>query len=298
MVSGHVLAGSAAGTVFGVIILVVIASWALLFAVLIGTLIAVTVLRGRFQRRRRAAPPVAAAADPYLPARLAEVRRADPHFDEHLLLEAAQVACLVMFAAMADGDQQVIRYLTAPSFWSTFMGRYLVVKGRDARRERTTVKDPNLASSKMARLPIDYQALAPELITFETGRQQSASVRVSFRQLQVMVAPGAMGHAAMASANSLGSLAAGLGGVLAERMNEQAPAPNVGWVSWAGKYDLVFTRPAGTQTDPRAALATRTCARCGATYRSELSTACEHCQAPRPLAWGLWRLASITPVEG
>ena len=70
MVSGPVLADSAAGTAFGIIVLIVIASWALLFAVLIGTLVTVTVMRGRRQRQHQAAP-VVVGADPNLPARLA-----------------------------------------------------------------------------------------------------------------------------------------------------------------------------------------------------------------------------------
>jgi hypothetical protein len=296
VVAGHVLAGSAAGTAFGIVIAVVIASWALLFAVMIGALVMVTVMRGRRARKHQAAR-VAVAADPNLPARLAEVRRADPHFDEQMLLEAAQMACLVMFAAMSDGDEQAIRYLTASPFWSTFMGRYLWIKARDARRERATTKDQNLASSRMARLPVDYQAIAPELIGVEPGRTQRARVRVSFNQLQVVVAPGAAGQVAMASATSLASLAASFGGAMGERIANSSSAPDLGWVSWAGQYDLAFTRPGGARTDPDAALASRTCTTCGATYGSELATACGHCKAPRPLPWGLWRLASIAPVE-
>jgi hypothetical protein len=69
------------------------------------------------------------------------------------------------------------------------------------------------------------------------------------------------------------------------------------WLSWAGKYDLVFTRPPGTRTDPREAIANRTCSGCGATYRSELATACAHCQTERPVAWGTWRLADVTVVD-
>jgi len=69
------------------------------------------------------------------------------------------------------------------------------------------------------------------------------------------------------------------------------------WLSWAGKYDLVFTRPAGARTDPRAAIANRTCAGCGAAYQSELATTCEHCHAARPAALDTWRLADATVVE-
>lgn len=54
---------------------------------------------------------------------------------------------------------------------------------------------------------------------------------------------------------------------------------------------------AGARTDPAAALASRACRACGAAYRSDLATQCAHCRAERPLAWGEWRLASITAAE-
>ena len=104
----------------------------------------------------------------------------------------------------------------------------------------------------------------------------------------------------MASAKSLSELASSFGGAVGERLAESgspaAPRAGLSWVSWAGHYDLVFVRPDTALTDPGAAVATRTCTRCGAAYRSELDTDCGHCQAQRPLAWGEWRLAELTPV--
>jgi hypothetical protein len=50
------------------------------------------------------------------------------------------------------------------------------------------------------------------------------------------------------------------------------------------------------KADPAAALADRTCTTCGATDRSELATACEHCGAARPVPWGQWQLASADPA--
>jgi hypothetical protein len=288
-----VLASNAVGAAFGILELIVIASWALMFAVFIAMLVTVTLMRGRRARKRQEAPP-AAAADPNLPARLAELRRGDPHFDEQLLSEAAQMACLLMFATLTMGDEQPIRHLAAPSFWLTFFGKYLKMSARDARRQRATPIDKDRPSSRRLRLPVDYQASAPELISIELGQQQRACVRVTFNQLRAIVAPGAAGQVAMASATSLGSLAASFGGVVGEHATRTS---EVSWLSWAGQYDLAFTRPGGSATDPSAALASRTCARCGATYRSEFTTACEHCGAQRPLAWGQWQLTSITTVD-
>ncbi len=95
MVSASVAASAGvAVTALRVIVVIVIAGWILLFAVLIGTLVLMVVLRGRRQReqQRRGAAP-SAAADPGLPARLAEVRVGDPHFDEQLRGSRACPAC-------------------------------------------------------------------------------------------------------------------------------------------------------------------------------------------------------------
>lgn len=110
----------------------------------------------------------------------------------------------------------------------------------------------------------------------------------------MIVAPGAAGQLVVASAAGLRSLASSVGAAA----GQDTPATSgVAWLSWSGRYDLDFARPADARTDPGAAVASRTCARCGATYLSEFTTACEHCGARRPLAWGQWQLTSITAVE-
>ena len=293
MVAGQLLAAGAAGAAFGVLALVVIAGWALLFAVLFGLLISVTVLRGRRQRREQVTPGPAVRADPNLPAVLAQARQADPYFDQQLLLDASQLICLVMFAAISTGDEEAIRHLAATSFWSTFFGRYTRNAARSARLQRAQEQGRRAGSRRQARLPVDYQALAPELISLDL-RHQRACVRVSFSQLRAVVAPGAASQTAMASATSLSSLAVSFGGTMSQQRNSVA---GLSWLSWAGKYDLVFTRPPGARTDPRAAIANRTCSGCGATYRSELATACAHCGTERPVAWGTWRLADVAVVD-
>jgi len=296
MVTGMVLAGGAGNAVrsaAGVVVLIVIAGWALMFAVLFGLLTYVTVLRGRRQSRTRVAPGPVVSADPNLPAVLAQARHADPYFDEQLLLDASQLICLVIFAAMATGDEEAIRYLAAQSFWSTFFGRYTRSAARSARLQRIQEQGRRAGSRRQARLPVDYQALAPELISLDL-RQQRACIRVSFSQLRAVVAPGAQGQTAMAAATSLSSLAVSFGGAMSKQLNNSVAG--LSWLSWAGKYDLVFTRPPGSRTDPRAAIANRTCSSCGATYRSELATTCAHCHAERPVAWDTWRLADIAIV--
>jgi hypothetical protein len=292
--AGPVLAAGGVKAAFAVIELIIFAGWALLFAMGIGALVYVTLLRGRSVRRRAQAPAVA-HADPHLPARLAEMRRADPHFDEQLLRDAAQMACMVTFGAMATGDEQAIRWLAAPSFWSTYYARYVRTTARDARQRRAATGTASGASGRQARLPVDYQASSPELMHLEPGPPQRARVRVSFSQLAAVIMAGAAAQTAMASATSLTSLAGSFGQAMHERM-DGAPA-SLDWLSWDGQYDLDFTRPAGSRTDPDAALASRTCLSCGQTYRSELATACDYCRAERPVPWGQWRLAEVTPVD-
>ena len=91
------------------------------------------------------------------------------------------------------------------------------------------------------------------------------------------------------------------GGAFGEQLNNSVPG--LSWLSWAGKYDLGFIRPPGARTDPRAAIANRTCSGCGATYRSELVVSCAHCHAARPAAWtrGGWRrspsLSDVGPIR-
>ena len=289
--AGPVLASKAVEAAFGVIELIIFASWALLFAVLFGALIYVTLLRGKTERRRARTPPVA-HADPHLPARLAEMRSADPHFDEQLLRDAAQMACLVLFAAAATGDEQAVRWLAAPSFWSTYFARYVRTTARDARMMRAT---GGTTSRRQARLPVDYQASSPELIGLEPGPPQRARVRVSFSQLTAVIVAGAAAQTAMASATNLVSLAGSFGEAMHQRM--EGAAASLDWLSWDGQYDLAFTRPADSRTDPNAALASRTCMACGRAYGSELATACDYCRAERPVPWGQWRLAEVTPVE-
>jgi hypothetical protein len=288
-------AGSAVKVVFGILELVVFASWALLFAVGFGLLIYITVLRGRRIRRQQVAPLPAAAADPNLPAQLALARAADPHFDEQLLLDASQLTCLIIFAAMSTGDESPVHRVVDPSFWSTFYGRYVRSSARSARLLHVQERG-NQKASRHARFPVDYQAVAPELIRLEFAPQQRACVRLSFSQLRAVVAPGAERQTAMASAASLRSLAVGFGGAMTEQMNNDR-VPGLSWLSWAGKYDLLFARPADARTDPRSAISNRTCARCGATYRSELAARCAHCHAERPVAWDAWRLTEITLVD-
>jgi hypothetical protein len=294
-------AASGAGmTALGVFVLVLIASWILLFAVLIGYLALVISVRSRRQRRRRAAQaalPVPRV--PMIPAELGALHQADPHFDEQLLLDAALTATFLVFAAMTTGDIAPIRRLVIDSFWQTPFGVVVYIAARDRRRENLRWASEASAGRRLRgwNVPIDYQPSVPELTAVRVDhRGQRISVRVSFGQLQALVQAGAQAMASTAAASNVGSALLSAGQAFAaqsasERVN------SVSWLAAAGSYDLTFVRPANATTDPSAALADRTCTACGATYQSELAIACQHCQAPRALPWGNWRLAEAAPAR-
>jgi hypothetical protein len=261
-------------------LLVAVAGWVLLVACMVLYLIVVVIGRGRGERRR-ANHPVAPPDLDGLAAGLETLQVADPSFDPQLLVEAAQAVTLLLFVAMTTGDVGPIGAMTASSFWATPFGRLVRAIATDRRRR-----------SRLPYIPLDYQASAPELAGISAGTaQQEVRVRVWFSQLQVVVGPGAVAQVRAGTVSRLTSVPGAIGAAIAK--DENAGAPEVGWATAGGRYDLAFARPSGSQTDPATALATRVCPACGATYQSQFGVSCEHCQASRPLPWGDWRLVRI-----
>jgi hypothetical protein len=302
------IASSAVGTAISIAALVVVLSWVLLIAVMFGTYAALVVAR----KARGSSPgvmtgspgrgyaprPAASIHRPrtgFLPAGLRALRQVDPNFDEQLLLDAAQTAMLLIFVANSTGDEQPISRVVTESYWHTPQARVMHTVARDRRSSaQFDAQNPDGSRMRQHMVVVDYQASASSLVSVRLGSQQEVCVRVAVGQLGAVVRPGAAAMAASASATSLTSGFASLGRAVAEQA-DQSPA-NVSWVGANGHYDLTFVRRAGVQTDPAAALASRTCTRCGATYRSELATACQHCGAARAKPWGQWQLASAVPA--
>jgi hypothetical protein len=199
---------------------------------------------------------------------------------------------------MTTGDVAPIGRLVTSSFWHTPFGRITQLTARDRRRESARAASEPADSSRRNRsrwnIPVDYHPSVPELIAVSPGREQR--VRVSFGQLQAIVRPGAQDFADGAAARSFGSALVSAGRTAASAQAGSSRPSSVAWLASGGHYDLTLSRPSGRATDPAAALADRTCMTCGATYQSELAIACQHCQAPRPLPWGDWRLADAQPV--
>jgi hypothetical protein len=301
------IAADAVRSAFAFAEVVLFLSWALLFAVLI--LFYVLVVAGRKRRvtsgpratgvARAAAAPGAGlsrSAAGRKPAGLDALNRADPRFDEQLLLDAAQTATMLMFVATATGDEAPISRVVTGSFWQTTHGRVLHTAARDRRTSNDiAAESPGGSKARQQNVPVDYQASGAELTAVRLGNEQEVCVRVAFGELFAIVRPGAAALAAGATASSLTSGVISMARAIAADASGSQQAA-VAWVGADGHYDLTFVRPAGLQTDPAAALADRTCSTCGATYRSELATACEHCATERPMPWGQWRLASAAPA--
>ena len=249
--------------------------------------------------RRSAAQRVTAepARVSALTAELAAMRRADPNFDEQLLLDAALTATLLVFAATSTGNSAPISRLVTESFWKTPFGKLTRMTARDRRRENGQLALDQARGRSRSRwnIPLDYQPSVPELVAVKIGAEHRVSVRVSFDQLQAVMRPGATAFAEGAAATNFASAMSSIGKAVAAS-KDQARKADVSWLGSGGRYDLVFVRSADARTDASAALADRTCTACGAPYRSELATACAHCSADRALPWGRWRLAEATPV--
>jgi hypothetical protein len=290
--AGH---GSAVGTAFSVAFLVVVCAWALLFAVLIGMYLAVTIARRRKRPAAAAAPADAGRAG----AGLEELQVADPRFDLQLLLDASRTAVMLVFAALSTGDDAPIRRVAAGSFWNTRFGRIVHETARTRRHEEIE-QQRNLAvlgkRTPPRYIPLDFQASAPELAAIAVGASHEITIRIRYSQLQAVTQPGAAAFAAGAAAKGPGSGLAALGKSVSERA--EGAGPEVSWLSGGGHYDLTFVRPGTARTDPSVPLAGRTCATCGGRYGSELATECAYCHAPRPALWGAWQLAQVLPVAG
>jgi hypothetical protein len=304
----HGIAADAVRTAFAFAEVVLFLSWVLFFAVLI--LFYALVLLGRKRRvtsgpRATGVARAAAAARAGLarsaaagrpPAGLDALHRADPRFDEQLLLDAARTATMLMFVATATGDEAPISRVVTESFWQTTHGRVVHTAARDRRSGNDiAAESPGGSKARQQNVPVDYQASAAELTAVQLGNEQQVCVRVAYGELFAIVRPGAAAFAAGATASSLTSGFISMARAIAVDASGSQQAA-VAWVGADGHYDLAFVRPAGLQTDPAAALADRTCPTCGATYRSELATACQHCGTERPMPWGQWRLASAVPA--
>ena len=283
--------------IWGVIEGIAVVGWILLFATLLIYMAVLITSRRRGQRRRDAAPRVVTRAATEPPG-LDALRRADPDFDEQLLLDAALTATFLMFAATSTGDEAPIRRVVTDSFWETPFGLITRTTARDRRRENAEAEKraaQGPARKRRWNIPVDYHPSVPELTTVERGRQQRVGVRVSFAQLQAVIQPGAEDFAAGAAATSFTSAMTSIGKTVAAQTTSPRPAA-ASWVAASGHYELTFVRPADARTEPSAVLADRTCTACGATYQSELATSCAYCQAPRPMPWGQWLLASAEPA--
>jgi hypothetical protein len=288
--------------VLGAAVLLAFAGWALLLVLLLLAFTAELLMRNKVRAGPRKNNGNLGARSPLSPPAelltlLAELRRQDPHFDEQLLLEAAQAAVLLAFTATSTGDDAGIRRLVTEEFWLSTFGLSLKAMVRDRRRDNalSVAKGAAAQSANHWRPALEYQASVPELVKVELGADHRVGVRISFRGLFAIIRPGASEFTEAASSTSVLKAFRSLGQSIAAN-TAATKALEVSWLANEGGYDLTFARPAGSRTAPAAALSDRTCATCGATYRSEMAIACDHCRSERPLPWGRWRLIRADAV--
>src|SRR5258708_22023907 len=128
--------------IWGAIEVIAVVGWILLFATLLIYMAVLLTSRRRTQRRRDAAPRIVTRVGT-VPPGLDALRRADPGFDEQVLLDAALTATFLMFAATSTGNEAPIRRVVTESFWATPFGVVTRTnRARPATRGRRSREEP------------------------------------------------------------------------------------------------------------------------------------------------------------
>ncbi|HTZ27921.1 MAG TPA: hypothetical protein VMC83_28250 [Streptosporangiaceae bacterium] len=174
----------------------------------------------------------------------------DPDFDATVFLDCARVVVGAYAMAQMGKDDRLLRRITTPGFWQTVSGRGIT--NGIAQHERLLRKHPESARSSVLTLDVSWRQPVVQAVALGERGVDRITVR-------------------------LASVFIGLG-------------PDRKRVDMATQLDWDFVRPASTKTDPGAVLQPRTCASCGAPYRSEMDGACAYCHAPRADAQAGWRL--------
>jgi predicted lipid-binding transport protein (Tim44 family) len=191
------------------------------------------------------------AGSPNVGAALRNLRTSDPDFDMTAFLDSARVAVGAYAMAQIGKDDRLLRRITTRGFWQTSNGK--IINQLMINREQQAKKHPEWPKSTSVILDVSWrQPVVQEVVLDQRGVD-----RITVRLASVFIG-----------------------------------AAMPGWqrVDYATELDWDFVRRAGSKTDPGAVLQPRTCARCGAPYRSEMDSACAFCHAPRADAQAGWRL--------
>ncbi len=196
------------------------------------------------------------AGSPAVGAAMRNLRSFDPAFDANVFLDCVRVAVGAYAMAQMGADDRLLRRISTPGFWQTQYGKQ--INEGIAKRDRYLRDHPETANSGRLILDVSWREPAVQEVALGERGMDRITVRLASVFIVVMLIP--------------------------------ATHPTSIRVDAATQLDWDFVRPAGSKTDPEAVLQPRTCASCGAPYRSEVDDACAYCHAPRADAQAGWRL--------
>jgi hypothetical protein len=250
-------------TGIGFALLAYILLWVLTFVLMVALLAVLHVSRGGSDAGRDAFRQIVASrssrelvhvgdqgGSEAVGAAMLRLRSLDPDFDATVFLDCARVVVGAYAMAQVGKDDRLLRRITTPGFWQTVSGRG-ITQGIVV-HQRMLRKHPEWASSSVLTLDVSWRQPVVQAVALGERGLDRITVR-------------------------LASVFIGLG-------------PDRKRVDMATQLDWDFVRPAGSKTDPGAVLQPRTCAACGAPYRSEMDSACAYCHAPRADVQAGWRL--------
>jgi hypothetical protein len=196
------------------------------------------------------------AGSPAVGAAMRDLRAFDPAFDANVFLDCVRVAVGAYAMAQMSASDRLLRRITTPGFWQTHNGRQ-IAEGI-AKRNRQLRDHPQEANGGKLILDVSWREPAVQAVALGDHGVDRITVR--------------------------------LASVFIVALLISSTPPRSMRIDAATELDWDFVRPAGSKTDPDAVLQPRTCASCGAAYRSEVDDACAYCHAPRADAQAGWRL--------
>jgi hypothetical protein len=195
------------------------------------------------------------AGSPAVALAMRDLRAFDPAFDANVFLDCVRVAVGAYALAQMGNSDRLLRRITTPGFWQTHNGKQIAEA--IAKRSRQP-RDPQEANSGKLILDVSWREPAVQAVALGDHGVDRITVRLASVFIVVMLIP--------------------------------STTPRSMRIDAATELDWDFIRPAGSKTDPAAVLQPRTCASCGAAFRSEVDDACAYCHAPRADAQAGWRL--------
>jgi hypothetical protein len=249
------------------ILSVYLLAWAAALAVIVFLGIVLIASRGRSDAVRNAfrravatgSPAGSLRAGPVAPPSgtagampaIRKLQAVDPGFDLTAFLDGARVAVGAYAMAYLAEDDQLLRRISTPGYWQTPNGK--AVAAGVAGWQRYAGDRPGTANR--GRMLLDVSWRRPVVTNVDLAGP--GGDRITVRLASVVVA-----------------------------------AAQPGWhrIDQATQFDWEFVRPAGQRTDPASVLLSRTCARCGGPYHSDLDDACRYCHAARADTQAGWRL--------